>query len=275
MKRITTILIILTFVVACGQPKQKAATKSYDELTEQFEDVLMDSTSTWEQVVSISNELVESLDEWANDESNLKNRIVAQDIGYMAIYMISDKYEELKTAGKEVNYNDVSRFMDRIVDAVSIWFYSADETVPHLWRDHYYVCYQESEHRGHVYFHIMVTLPCEVIPEPTLQIFYPESAEGDPILIFSKYLPGNTTEEDPDNRESLTPDNWTKKNEAEEGFPMHAELAGDVVDKMLHYDVLYLMFKSEDSPSGDHGATEIARLSLNSFQAKWKEVTEK
>ena len=142
MRRNTFIFVMLACVVACGQPKQKAATKSYDELTEQFEDVLMDSTSTWEQVVSISNEFVESLVERANDESNLKNWIIAQDIGYLAIFMISDKYAELKEAGKEVNYDDVSRLLDRIVDAESVWFYSADETVPHLWRDHYYVCYQ-------------------------------------------------------------------------------------------------------------------------------------
>ena len=115
----------------------------------------------------------------------------------------------------------------------------------------------------------MVTLPTKERQEPSLEIFYPDAADDVPVLIFSKYLKDGSAEEDYDNQEIIPLSDWSKKDEVQEGFPMHAKAGADVVEKMLDYDVLYLMFRSSISPDGDPAETEIARLSLNPFHCKW------
>ena len=56
---------------------------------------------------------------------------------------------------------------------------------------------------------------------------------------------------------------------------MHVTGGKDLVDKMLSYDVMYLMFRSGVSEYGDPSELELSRLELEHFQMKWKEVTNK
>ena len=76
----------------------------------------------------------------------------------MTIELINEKYAELNDAGKAADYNDVTKIIDRIADGMMLWFYSADEQLPHLWPDHYYVCHQNSEEPTNGFFHLMVTV---------------------------------------------------------------------------------------------------------------------
>ncbi len=153
-----------------------------------------------------------------------------------------------------------------------VWFSSADEQLPHIWRDHYYVCHQHAEEPTDGFFHLMVTIPTEDQPDPTLRIFYPDSAEDSPIIIFTKYYGNGSIEEDYESRDIVPLDNWSPKDSIEEGYPMYAIGDASIVDKMLNNDVAYLMFRSSESANGDPGETEIARLSLDSFQKEWEQV---
>ena len=192
--------------------------------------------------------------------------------GYMTIELINEKYADLNDAGKAVDYNDVTKIIDRIADGMMLWFYSADEQLPHLWRDHYYVCHQNSEEPTNGFFHLMVTIPTEEHPEPTLRIFYPDSAEGSSYIVFTKYKEDGGVEEDEKSRDLIRLDNWSPKDSVEEGYPMYAIGDASVVKKMLNNDVAYLMFVSGESANGYPGETEIARIGLGPFQELWKKV---
>ncbi len=63
----------------------------------------------------------------------------------------------------------------------------------------------------------------------------------------------------------------TKKGEIEGGFPMYAKAGADVVKKMLVNEVMYLVFRSADTPDGEPGEIETARIMLEPFQRQWKE----
>ena len=165
---------------------------------------------------------------------------------------------------------DVTKILGQIADGMMLWFYSEDEQLPHLWRDHYYVCHQHSEEPTNGFFHLMVTVPTEERPEPTLRIFYPDSAEGSPFIVFTKYKEGGGVEEDEKSRDLIQLENWSPKDSVEEGYPMYAIGDASIVEKMLNNDVAYLMFVSGESSNGDPGETEIARLGLSSFQELWK-----
>ena len=257
MKKLTPIIIIALAFFSCGQHHRQKGESTYKPTFQKaFLDVILDSTSTWSQINEAATVFVDSLVIIAADETNGNNRLAAQQWGYMTIELISEKYAEMKEAGKQVNYDDIPPLLDRLSDAASIWFYTEDEQLPHIWRDHYYVCHQEAENPINGFFHIMATVPTKERPEPSLEIFYPDAADDVPVLIFSKYLKEEGGEEDYDNQEII---------------PL-AKAVADVVKKMLNFDVLYLMFRSGVSPDGDPAETEIARLSLAPFRDKWNTI---
>lgn len=272
MRRILTFLSIYILAVSCGQSTKKTTTQTRDQLHREFIDVMLDSTATWKQVADVVYPFVDSLCATAADATNLGNRMYGQEWGYVTIEALSEKYVELNDAGKTPDYNDVSKILEQIAGAMMLWYYSSDEPIPNIWRDHYYVCHQHSEEPTNGFFHLMVTVPTDDKPEPTLRIFYPDSAEGSPMIVFSKYIEGIGFEEDEDSRDIVRLENWSLKESGEDGFPMYAIGDASVVEKMMQNDVAYLLFVSGTSPNGAPGETEIARLSLDSFQKKWKET---
>ena len=272
MRRILTISAICICALSCGQSPKKTASRTIDQLHREFVDVMLDSTTSWKQVTDVMYPFTDSLCAAAADEASLKNRMFGQEWGYMTIELMSEKYAELNDAGKEADYDDVTKILGQIADGMMLWFYSEDEQLPHLWRDHYYVCHQHSEEPTTGFFHLRVTVPTEERPEPTLRIFYPDSAEGSPFIVFTKYKEDGGIEEDEKSRDLIQLENWSPKDSVEEGYPMYAIGDASVVEKMLNNDVAYLMFVSGESANGDPGETEIARLGLGSFQELWKKI---
>jgi hypothetical protein len=90
------------------------------------------------------------------------------------------------------------------------------------------------------------------------------------MIVFSKYIEGGGIEEDEDSRDLVFLENWSPKDSVEEGYPMVATGDAAIVEKMLQNDVAYLLFQSGTSANGEPGETEVARLSLDSFQEMWK-----
>ena len=210
----------------------------------------------------------------ALDENSLGRRLYGQEWGYMTIGLITEKYSQLFGAGNEVSQNEYALILDRLSDAVSSWFYSDDDILPCIWRDHFYTSNQNSENPVDGYFHIMITLPTEEDPSPSLQIFYPEAAEGDPFLDFSQYINPDGAEESPKNREVVQLIDWLPKDGIANGYPMYAEGDADIVEKMLNSDVMYLIFTSEASPDGCPGEIEVARVILKSMKKLWTRLVE-
>ncbi len=112
----------------------------------------------------------------------------------------------------------------------------------------------------------------ETFPAPNLHIYYPDVAKNSPVLVFSNLLKDGSGGDDFDNQEVVRPEEWYAKNEVEEGYPMYAQYGTEVVQKMLKYDLLYLMFVSEATAAGDPEEMEISRLDLTEFNNKWWEV---
>lgn len=257
---------------SCNSHQKKVEYKSYAEVVEAFDKVMCDSTATWEEVMRITNILTDSIIVNAANEEDLRTRILAQDNGYMIIELIQKKYSEITSAGREANYDDIPALLLRLYYAENVWFYDNNEQAPNIWRDHYYVCQKQTEYEFHGYFHIMVTTPCDSLPDPTLHIFYPDVAMTCPMLVFSNLQKDGSGKDTFDSLDVARPYKWYTKDQMDDGFPMYAKYDTEVVQKMLKYDIVYLMFVSEATTAGDPEAMETARLDLTEFKNKWWEV---
>lgn len=272
MYRFSFIMSICLCISSFGQSPKKSVLKSFDQIREEFVDVLLDSTATWKQFTEVTYPFIDSLCAKITDVSSLGNRLFGQEWGHNMISLIGEKYAQSKEAGKDVNYDDVSNIFDKLVPAMAKWFYSPDEEGPYIWRDLMYYCHQDSDEPTFGFITMEVDIPTDVVLEPSLCIYYPDAAESSPIMVFSKYKGNGSIEEDRESQEVVRLENWAPKDSIEEGYPMCAIADASVVEKMLHYDVVYLEFLSDTSANGDPGELEIARLSLNFFQQQWNKV---
>lgn len=274
MKLYLSVMILSICAISCGQTPEKSAPRTMEQLYHEFVDVMLDSTANWDQVTAVTYPFADSVCAAATDASSLKNRMIGQKWGYAIIDLMIEKYCDLTDAGEDANYDDVHKVVANLSESTSVWFYDPDERLPNIWRDHYYMSNKTSEEPSEGFFHIMVTLPTKEQPEPTLRIFYPESAADMPAIIFREHSGDNVVDDDLDMKKFIVLDNWYEK-EVEEGMPMRASADEEVVKMMLSHPVMFLLFQSGNAPDGTTGEAEVAKVNLVPLHDLWKEhVTE-
>lgn len=271
-RRIICIITTLLTVLSCGNAQKKGGNNNLFEMMQVLSVVTADSLSTWQDVMNATTPVIDSIILDATDEVDLKKRMLGQELGYLVMEAITDKYLDLKAHGESASSEELDRIVSDLQGALCCWFYSEDERLPHIWRDHYYVSNKNAEEPSNVFFHIMVSVPTPAQPAPNLYIYYPESAEGRPAIIFREHLDNDLVDDKFDVHDIVTLQDWYKKDEVEKGFPMYATADKDVVEKMLCNSVMYLLFQSRPASEGAPGEVEIARVHLEPFQIMWQEL---
>lgn len=261
---------LLILPVSCGRKARQAA--SGTRAPASCFEVLLDSTSTFQQVRAAVLPWADSLRRAAADTVSLQTRMTAQQYAYVTIEMLAAKIGRLGKAGEDIPYEEFNDMMNPLLEAVNLWLYTTEDGLTSVWRDMYYASDQSAGNPVESYFHIMVVLPDDVDSEPELHIFFPESAQENPGLLFRKYKDLETLEEDEDSQILIPLEEWYRKGELDAGYPMYASAGADVVEKMLEYDLMYILFSGGSTLDGSVGTNEMARLGLMYFQDKYTEA---
>ena len=261
---------LLILPVSCGRKARQAA--SGTRAPASCFEVLLDSTSTFQQVRAAVLPWADSLRRAAADTVSLQTRMTAQQYAYVTIEMLAAKIGRLGKAGEDIPYEEFNDMMNPLLEAVNLWLYTTEDGLTSVWRDMYYASDQSAGNPVESYFHIMVVLPDDVDSEPELHIFFPESAQENPGLLFRKYKDLETLEEDEDSQVLIPLEEWYRKGELDAGYPMYASAGADVVEKMLEYDLMYILFSGGSALDGSVGTNEMARLGLMYFQDKYTEA---
>ena len=261
---------LLILPVSCGRKARQAA--SGTRAPASCFEVLLDSTSTFQQVRAAVLPWADSLRRAAADTVSLQTRMTAQQYAYVTIEMLAAKIGRLGKAGEDIPYEEFNDMMNPLLEAVNLWLYTTEDGLTSVWRDMYYASDQSAGSPVESYFHIMVVLPDDVDSEPELHIFFPESARENPGLLFRKYKDLETLEEDEDSQVLIPLEEWYRKGELDAGYPMYASAGADVVEKMLEYDLMYILFSGGSTLDGSVGTNEMARLGLMYFQDKYTEA---
>ena len=261
---------LLILPVSCGRKARQAA--SGTRAPASCFEVLLDSTSTFQQVRAAVLPWADSLRRAAADTVSLQTRMTAQQYAYVTIEMLAAKIGRLGKAGEDIPYEEFNDMMNPLLEAVNLWLYTTEDGLTSVWRDMYYASDQSAGNPVESYFHIMVVLPDDVDSEPELHIFFPESARENPGLLFRKYKDLETLEEDEDSQVLIPLEEWYRKGELDAGYPMYASAGADVVEKMLEYDLMYILFSGGSTLDGSVGTNEMARLGLMYFQDKYTEA---
>ena len=269
------LLIIGAVALACsnnvsGQTKKRSSAET-DDPGRNFAKVVLDPGATWMQVCEAADIFADILIADMQDTSSTYSRVHSQEIGYIVIASLTEKYMELMDAGKEVSEKDLSRIVENVDTSIHRWFHNDDnKNRPNLWKDLYYLSNKSAENPVNGYFHLIVDIPTEEHPAPSLYIFFPQSAEKDPYLVFRENPEEPIYDENLRKEDFVLLPDWHRKNENNDGFPMFAGAGPEVIDRMLHNAVMYVVFHSEETPEGEAGEMEVAHIPLEGFQKSWQ-----
>ena len=271
MNKIITFTIILSVLCSCGQKPQKEQDVSRPHFQDTFLDVVLDSNSTWQQILDAAGLFTDSLCIIAVDTMNGNYRLAAQGWGYMTIYLLSDLYNLRKDEGEDVSFSEIRPILDRINKAASVWLTTETDENLYIWRDHFYNSHQKSGNSVKGYFNFMIKIPKSEPRNKTMRITFPTTTDKSyqPTLAFTKRKEVAFDEEIDYEASMILDDEIGVHPDTD---VMYADLEGDVVDNMNNFDAMYVMFQSTENDDGDPVEMEITRVELSPFQEKWKSV---
>lgn len=268
MRKISFVALSLLFFVSCGRKQQSVTAEPQLQFQYTFIDVAIDSTSTWKQIIDAANEFTDSLYIIAVDENNGNYRLAAQEWGYTTIYLLTEIYDKKLEEGEDVKFSDISPILDRINNAVSLWISTEMDGNVYVWRDHFYACHQQAEEPVKGYFNFMIKVSDSAPQTKTMRITFPKATHKDyaPMLAFRTSANDGYSEVGNYEDYKMLGEELRIRDDID---VMYADVDGDVVDMMLKYDYMYIMFRSMESDKGDQEEFEIARVELEPLQEKW------
>lgn len=273
MRRIPLVAVLAAFLLlplSCRQPVRKTASAARP--TNSCFAVLLDTTTTFPQVQAAVLPWADSLRRASADTASIQKRLTAQQFAYITMDLLAGRISQLGNAGETIPYEEFNALMNPLLEAANQWLFTTEDGLTSVWRDMYYASDQDAGSPDESYFHIMVALPDDGESEPELHIFFPESAQGSPGLLFRKYKDYESFEEDADDQVFIPLEDWYAKGELDVGYPMYASAGADVVERMLGYDLMYILFSSGSSLDGSAVPNETARIGLMYFQEKYTEA---
>lgn len=269
-------IVCLSTLCACAPHSEKhiqtsTSLNSFLQLSDTSLLILQDSSLTMRQLQEAFIPVFESLWDESGDVDDLDKRLIAQKKSLCYHASLSKWFEAQMEKGVSVSAEEINRLLLPLTAIGSQWFCDPDDDYPYIWREIYYRSNQQSENPVDSYFKVMVILPNDKSPLPSLHIFFPHTAVDSPRLVFSNDSDGITGTYDyfPQEVIDFDDEHWKVSHD---DIPLTAFGGNDLVEKMLKYDVMFFSFRSAPNEPGNPPEDEIALLPLAPFKISYNTV---
>ena len=267
-------LIIVLMAISCvsgnsrnnnDSKNESSGKESTSVMLERVSQVMADSTSTPKAVSEAVLPLANRLSEMARSDDKDK-RVGAQSLSQELLMDIVFKFDS--TTQEELGMlNECLSALARVAEQWAV-IKGPDGTIT-LTKEISYVSYQGSEESKEGVFTIQVTPPTSSEQEAYVKVTFPSTAAYSPVMVFSKFKSSEAMEEDRDSWRQVEFDQWWAKGQFGNEIPLMASGRGNILEKMLEYDILYISFISENLSEKCPGGYEAARISLKSFKEEY------
>ena len=267
-------LIIVLMAISCvsgnsrnnnDSKNESSGKESTSVILERVSQVMADSTSTPKAVSEAVLPLANRLLEMARSDDKDK-RVGAQSLSQELLMDIVFKFDS--TTQEELGMlNECLSALARVAEQWAV-IKGPDGTIT-LTKEISYVSYQGSEESKEGVFTIQVTPPTSSEQEAYVKVTFPSTAAYSPVMVFSKFKSSEAIEEDRDSWRQVEFDQWWAKGQFGNEIPLMASGRGNILEKMLEYDILYISFISENLSEKCLGGYEAARISLKSFKEEY------
>ena len=234
-------------------------------MLERVSNVMADTAATPKAVSEAVLPLANRLLEMARSDDKDK-RVGAQGLSQELLMDIVFKFDS-PTQEELGMLNECLSALGRVAEQWAV-IKGPDGTIT-LTKEIFYVSYQGSDESKEGVFTIQVTPPTSSEQEAYVKVTFPSTAVYSPVMVFSKFKSSETMEEDRDSWRQVEFDQWWAKGQFGNEIPLMASGRGNILEKMLEYDILYISFISENLSEQCPGGYEAARISLKSFKEEY------
>ena len=245
--------------------KESSGKESTSVMLERVSQVMADSTATPKAVSDAVLPLADRLLEMVKSEDKNK-RIGAQGLSQELLMDIVFKFNDPTKEESELLHGCLSA-LGKVAEQWAV-VKVADGTFT-LTKEIVYVSYQGSDYSKEGVITIQVTPPASSEQEPYVKVTFPSTAVSSPVMVFSRYKASDEMEEDRDSWRQVEFDQWWAKGQFGNEIPLMASGRGNILEKMLEYDILYISFISENLSEQCPGGYEASRISLKSFKEEY------
>ena len=273
MKKLAYLMIVLT-AISCVRGNSRNNNHSKNEssvkestsvMLERVSNVMADTAATPKAVSEAVLPLANRLLEMARSDDKDK-RVGAQGLSQELLMDIVFKFDS-PTQEELGMLNECLSALGRVAEQWAV-IKGPDGTIT-LTKEIFYVSYQGSDESKEGVFTIQVTPPTSSEQEVYVKVTFPSTAANSPVMVFSKFKPSEAMEEDRDSWRQVEFDQWWAKGQFGNEIPLMASGRGNILEKMLEYDILYISFISENLSEQCPGGYEAARISLKSFKEEY------
>ena len=234
-------------------------------MLERVSNVMADTAATPKAVSEAVLPLANRLLEMARSDDKDK-RVGAQGLSQELLMDIVFKFDS-PTQEELGMLNECLSALGRVAEQWAV-IKGPDGTIT-LTKEIFYVSYQGSDESKEGVFTIQVTPPTSSEQEAYVKVTFPSTAVYSPVMVFSKFKSSETMEEDRDSWRQVEFDQWWAKGQFGNEIPLMASGRGNILEKMLEYDILYISFISENLSEKYPGGYEAARISLKAFKEEY------
>ena len=234
-------------------------------MLERVSHVMADTAATPKAVSDAVLPLANRLLELAKGEDK-DMRVSAQGLSQELLMDIVFKFDS-PTQEEQGLLNECLSALGRVAEQWAV-IKGPDGTIT-LTKEIFYVSYQSTKNSKEGIFTIQVTPPTSSEQEAYVKVTFPSTAAYSPVMVFSKFKSSEAMEEDRDSWRQVEFDQWWAKGQFGNEIPLMASGRGNILEKMLEYDILYISFISENLSEQCPGGYEAARISLKAFKEEY------
>lgn len=273
MKKFAYLMIVL-MAISCvssnsrnnnDSKNRSSGIESTTVMLERVSNVMADTAATPKAVSEAVLPLANRLLEMARSDDKDK-RVGAQGLSQELLMDIVFKFDS-PTQEELGMLNECLSALGRVAEQWAV-IKGPDGTIT-LTKEIFYVSYQGVDESKEGVFTIQVTPPTSSEQEAYVKVTFPSTAVYSPVMVFSKFKSSETMEEDRDSWRQVEFDQWWAKGQFGNEIPLMASGRGNILEKMLEYDILYISFISENLSEKCPGGYEAARISLKSFKEEY------
>lgn len=273
MKQFAYLMIVL-MAISCvsgnsrnnnDSKNESSGKESTSVMLERVSQVMADTAATPKAVSDAVLPLANRLLELAKGEDK-DMRVSAQGLSQELLMDIVFKFDS-PTQEEQGLLNECLSALGRVAEQWAV-IKGPDGTIT-LTKEIFYVSYQSTKNSKEGIFTIQVTPPTSSEQEAYVKVTFPSTAAYSPVMVFSKFKSSEAMEEDRDSWRQVEFDQWWAKGQFGNEIPLMASGRGNILEKMLEYDILYISFISENLSEQCPGGYEAARISLKAFKEEY------
>ncbi|MBR3500972.1 MAG: hypothetical protein IKO04_06185, partial [Bacteroidales bacterium] len=253
--------------VSCGGPYKPQ--KATDETFNQVVAVMLDSTTTWKDVIKVMTPWRAIISKGLADTTSLECRLRSQYMAYEASRYGVHKFYELKGAGVPLTDKEWYEAFGDLREQIHGWFYNSQSKATYLWRDHLEVTGKHQDDPTKSFLHFNVSIPSDTV-STALFVLFPDGFVRRPVLLFSETEFDEEMNED--NVVYVQFEDMTEEGEFGDNPKRWAWVGEEAVEKMLKYPVMYILYYTKGQEEGDPDEFEDTRLMLKPFQDLWNKT---